>query len=61
METLCKYSAFILLVLVCGCPKEPRAVDPPSGGTAIEAAHPEGDLERRCFDGDPEACDQLGH
>jgi len=61
MKTLCKPPLFVLFVLVCGCPKQTPAADLPSEPTEIEATSPEGQLERDCYDGDPEACDQLGH
>lgn len=61
MTTLRKLSSTIFFVLVCGCPKQTPAADPSSGGTETEAPSPEAELERDCFDGDPAACDQLGH
>jgi len=61
MKTLCKFPLFIVWVLVCGCPKEPPATDPLPQPAEVEGASPEADLERDCFDGDPAACDQLGH
>jgi len=59
MKTHGKFSLFIFWVLVCGCPKEAPAVDPSPEGT--EAEDPRAELEAACYDGDPEACDELGH
>jgi len=61
MKTLRKSSLFILWVLICGCPKETPTANPPSERPESEEANSEAALERDCFDGDPEACDRLGH
>ena len=65
MKTHRKFSLFILWVLVCGCPKhappaDPPA-DPPAERTEARETNPKADLEAACFDGDPAACDELGH
>jgi len=61
MKTLRKFPLFIVWFLVCGCPKQAPPADPAPQPADVEAASPEADLERDCFDGDPAACDQLGH
>jgi hypothetical protein len=64
MKTNGKFPLFMLCVLVCGCPKQPPAADPPSQrkeAVETEEPSPDAELERECFDGDPAACDQLGH
>ncbi len=61
METHGKFSLFILCVLVCGCPKHTPTADPPSERVEVEETNPEADLETACFEGDPAACDELGH
>ena len=62
MKTLGKFSLFILMILVLGCGKKkplPAAADTTPAGESQE--NDEGSLESRCFDGDPGACDELGH
>ncbi len=68
MKTLCKFSLFIALALALGCSTK-RAV-PEKAEIAVEygqvqgkeaEVEEEGSLESRCFEGDPEACDELGH
>ena len=61
MKTHGKFSLFILWVLVCGCPKQPATVDPPPADPEAEEPNHQADLEAACYDGDPEACDDLGH
>jgi hypothetical protein len=61
MKTHRKFSLFILWVLVCGCPKQTPTVDPPPASTETEETDHRAELEAACFDGDPEACDDLGH
>jgi len=65
MKTLGKFSLFIVLLLAAGCEKKrpTPASDPPRGAEeAPERGEPEeGSLETRCFEGDPTACDDLGH
>ena len=61
MKTHGKFSLFILWVLVCGCPKQSPTADPPSESKEAEEIDVRGDLEAACYEGDPEACDQLGH
>ncbi len=61
MKTHRKFSLFILWVLVCGCPKQTPPADPPTERTQAEETDPKADLEAACFDGDPAACDELGH
>ena len=61
MKTYGKFSLFIFWVLVCGCPKQPPAADPPPERAEAEELNPRADLEAACYDGDPEACDELGH
>ena len=61
MKTHRKLSLFILWVLVCGCPKEAPQVDPQPEATEAEEIDPRAELEAACYDGDPEACDELGH
>ena len=60
MKTHRKFSLFILWVLVCGCPKH-SPVDPELERTEAEEIDPQAELESACYDGDPEACDELGH
>jgi len=60
MKTHGKFSLFILWVLVCGCPKH-SPVDPELERTEAEEIDPQAELESACYDGDPEACDKLGH
>lgn len=66
MKTLRKFPLFIALLLVLGC--ENKRVIPAEATKAPEPVQlqendgeEEGSLETRCFDGDPEACDELGH
>jgi hypothetical protein len=61
MKTHRKFSLFILWVLVCGCPKQNPTLDPPPASTESEEIDPKADLEAACYEGDPAACDQLGH
>ncbi|MDH3200197.1 MAG: hypothetical protein OEM15_04820 [Myxococcales bacterium] len=74
MKTLGKFSLFIVFVLVLGCGKkkagdraETAGWDPSTGRgpDRVEAKEKEpeeeGSLESRCFGGDVEACDELGH
>ena len=61
MKTHRKFSLFILGVLVCGCPKQPPTADPPPASTEADESSPQADLEAACYDGDLEACDELGH
>jgi hypothetical protein len=61
MKTHGKFSLFILWVLVCGCPKQAAPADPPPPSTEAEESNPQADLEVACYDGDPQACDELGH
>jgi hypothetical protein len=61
MKTHRKFSLFILWVLVCGCPKQAPPVDPPPEPADAEEIDPKAELEAACYDGNPEACDQLGH
>ena len=66
MKTLGKFSLFIVIVLALGCGKKrshpeeavkaPESVDEPA-----KDGEDEGSLESRCFEGDPAACDELGH
>jgi len=74
MKTLGKFSLFIALVLALGCGKK-KVVDSVGsvgrdhltgqGPDRVEIeekeAEEEGSLESRCFEGDVEACDELGH
>ncbi len=66
MKTLGKCSLFIALVLALGCGK--KGAHPQKADRAAEQAEAqpkeveeEGSLESRCFEGDLEACDELGH
>ena len=61
MKTHGKFSLFILWVLVCGCPKQPPAAYLPPEPPEAEEITPQADLEADCYEGDPEACDELGH
>jgi hypothetical protein len=61
MKTFGKFPLFILWVLVCGCPNQKPAADPPPERTEAEETNPRAELEAACFDGDPAACDELGH
>ncbi len=72
MKTLGKCSLFMMLVLAFGCGKKklsdgPRALgsNPSTSSDRVEAqekeVEEEGSLESRCFEGDIEACDELGH
>ena len=61
MKTHRKFPLFILWVLVCGCPKQAATDDPLPAGTEVGEPNPEADLETACYEGDPEACDALGH
>lgn len=71
MKTLGKCSLFMMLVLAFGCGKKklgdgPGALgNPLTGPDRVEAqekeVEEEGSLESRCFEGDIEACDELGH
>jgi len=61
MKTYGKFSLFIFWVLVCGCPKQSPAADPPPERTEAEEIDPRAELESACYDSDPEACDELGH
>ena len=67
MKTPRKFSLFIVAGFVAcvslGCEKKRRpaadtAKTPPN---AAPEQDEEGSLEARCFEGDPEACDELGH
>ncbi len=66
MTTFGKFSLFIVIVLALGCgQKKPRPEEATTAPERVEAqakdGEEEGSLESRCFDGDPEACDELGH
>ena len=61
MKTHAKFSLFIFWVLICGCPKQAPVADPPAEHTEPEEINPQADLEADCYDGDPAACDELGH
>jgi len=61
MKTHRKFSLFIFWVLVCGCPKQAPAADPPPESTQAEDEDPRAELEAACYAGGPEACDALGH
>ena len=74
MKTFGKCSLFIAIVLALGCGKKEigdsvgavgRDQLTGRGPDRVEAqeenAEEEGSLESRCFEGDPEACDELGH
>jgi len=61
MKTFGKFPLFILWVLVCGCPDQKPAEAPPSKPTQAEGNDSRSDLETACFEGDPTACDELGH
>ncbi len=66
MKTLGKFSLFIVMVLALGCgkkkshPEEALRAPEPAEEQAKDSEE-EGSLESRCFEGDPAACDQLGH
>ena len=65
MTTVRKFSLFIALVLALGCGKKKshpadEMIEPePPIAQEIEGEE-EGSLESRCFEGDAEACDELG-
>ena len=74
MKTACKFSLFIAIVLALGCGKKKvgdsvgtvgRDQLTGQGPDRVEKqekdAEEEGSLESRCFEGDPEACDELAH
>jgi len=61
MKTLGKFPLFILWVLVCGCPNQKPAADPPSEPVEAQENDSRADLETACFEGDQAACDELGH
>jgi len=66
MRTLGKLSLFIALVLALGCDKKrahPEKVDKAAerAEAQLKEGEKEGSLESRCFEGDIEACDELGH
>jgi hypothetical protein len=61
MKTHRKFSLFILGVLVCGCPKQAQHVDPAPERIEADEIDPQAELEAACYEGDPAACDQLGH
>jgi hypothetical protein len=61
MKTHGKFSLFILWVLVWGCPKQAPTADPPPAADEAVEPNPRADLETACYEGDPEACDALGH
>jgi hypothetical protein len=61
MKTRGKFPLFILVGFLWGCPDAKPASSP-----APERAEPaedeaKADLESACFEGDPSACDELGH
>ena len=67
MRTPRKFSLFIVAGLVVwvslGCEKKrgPAADTAKTPPNAAREQNEEGSLEARCFEGDPEACDELGH
>ena len=61
MKTHGKFPLFIFGVLVCGCPKQAPAVDPPSEVIEAGDLDPKAELEADCYHGDQAACDELGH
>ncbi len=65
MKTLGKCSLFMMLVLAFGCGKKKLGDGPDRRSDRVEAqekeVEEEGSLESRCFEGDLEACDELGH
>ncbi|MEM7137128.1 MAG: hypothetical protein AAF500_11145 [Myxococcota bacterium] len=65
MQTLRKFSLFMIVLLALGCEKK-KGVEPvnPTPEAAEEQAETEdepGSVEAKCFEGDPAACDELGH
>jgi hypothetical protein len=61
MTTLGKLPLFIVIMLTCGCPKQRPPADPPPKAPEAQDDDGKSELEAACFDGDPEACDALGH
>ncbi|MEM7437492.1 MAG: hypothetical protein AAF436_20230 [Myxococcota bacterium] len=65
MQTLRKFSLFMMVLLALGCEKKKAGEEAqPEPETVEEPAGPEdapGSVEAKCFEGDPAACDELGH
>jgi hypothetical protein len=61
MKTLGKFPLFILAGLLCGCPDAKPASSPAPEHAEPPEDDPKADLESACFQGDPSACDELGH
>ncbi|MGB5809910.1 MAG: hypothetical protein WBG86_05220 [Polyangiales bacterium] len=68
MKTIGKFSLFIALlalVVVLGCTKKkplpPPSAEPVNAAETDPEEEEPGSVESRCFDGDPAACDELGH
>ena len=62
MTTPRKFSLFIALVALVSTLACEKKKPIPAERAPVEAEEsPPDNLEARCFEGDPEACDELGH
>jgi hypothetical protein len=61
MKTRRKFPLFILGALLCGCPDAKPASSPVPERAEPPENDSKADLESACFEGDPSACDELGH